>query len=184
MTAFPITLETPVAHTATLPKSADVVIIGGGVIGVSTAYFLAKSGVSVVLLEKGRIAGEQSSRNWGWIRQMGRDLAELPIMIEANALWQKLALDVQADIGLQQCGLTYFSGSEAESAGFEAWIAEARPMGVDSRILSSGEVADMFPGMTARFHGAMHTPSDMPAEPWAALPALARAAARHGAVII
>ena len=64
-----------------VPKRASVVVIGGGVAGVSAALYIAKSGISVVLFEKGRIAGEQSSRNWGWIRKQGRDLAEMPLMI-------------------------------------------------------------------------------------------------------
>ncbi len=56
-------------HHTTLPGQTDVIIVGGGIIGVMTAYFLAERGRSVLLLEKGRIAGEQSSRNWGWVRQ-------------------------------------------------------------------------------------------------------------------
>jgi len=59
----------PVQSDAKLPKAADVVIIGGGIIGSATAYYLAKRGLSVAVVEKGRIAGEQSSRNWGWCRQ-------------------------------------------------------------------------------------------------------------------
>ena len=55
-----------------IPRSVEVVIIGGGIIGCSTAYFLAREGVSVALFEKGRIAGEQSGLNWGWVRQQGR----------------------------------------------------------------------------------------------------------------
>ncbi|WP_204114836.1 NAD(P)/FAD-dependent oxidoreductase [Shimia biformata] len=184
MTAFPIHLGTPVEHAPDLPERADVVIIGGGVIGVATAYYLARAGHRPVLLEKGRIAGEQSSRNWGWIRQMGRDLAELPIMIEANRLWRDIAADVDTDIGLTQCGLTYFSSDPAETARYEAWLAEARPMGVDSRILSGDETARMIPGMSRSYDAALHTPSDMRAEPWVAVPALARAAVRHGAVIV
>ena len=61
----------PVRTTAELPAEADVVVIGGGIVGASTALFLAKRGVSVALCEKGTIAGEQSSRNWGWCRKMG-----------------------------------------------------------------------------------------------------------------
>ena len=67
------------------PKESDVVIIGGGIIGVSTAYYLAKSGVSVTLVEKGIIAGEQSSRNWGFVRQQGRDPAEIPTIMRSLA---------------------------------------------------------------------------------------------------
>ena len=55
-----------------LPEAVDVAIIGGGIIGVSTVYYLAKQGVSAAVFEKGRIAGEQSGRNWGWVRQQGR----------------------------------------------------------------------------------------------------------------
>ena len=56
-----------------IPDTADIVIIGGGIVGVSTAWFLARQGISVVLCEKGHIASEQSGRNWGWVRQQGRD---------------------------------------------------------------------------------------------------------------
>ena len=55
-----------------LPDSVDVAIIGGGIVGCSAAYFLAREGVRVAVFEKGRIAGEQSGRNWGWVRQQGR----------------------------------------------------------------------------------------------------------------
>jgi glycine/D-amino acid oxidase-like deaminating enzyme len=61
-----------------LPAHTDVVIIGGGIIGVATALALAESGYAVVLCEKGRIGGEQSSRNWGWCHTMGRKIAEIP----------------------------------------------------------------------------------------------------------
>ena len=76
------------AATNPIPSSADVVIVGGGIVGVSTAYFLARKGVSVALFEKGHIAGEQSGRNWGWVRQQGRSPVELPLMIQSLGVWQ------------------------------------------------------------------------------------------------
>ena len=79
-----------------LPARADVVVVGGGIVGVSAALHLAKKGVSVTLCEKGRIAGEQSSRNWGWCRTMGRDLAELPLAIESLRLWARHERDKSA----------------------------------------------------------------------------------------
>ena len=87
VTSFPLSCDTPITYGGPLPDKTDVVVIGGGVIGVCTALYLARSGQQVALLEKGRIAAEQSSRNWGWIRQQGRDPAELPIMIEAGHLY-------------------------------------------------------------------------------------------------
>lgn len=79
-------IETP----RTLPASADVVVIGGGIIGVFTAYYLARRGVSVALVEKGRIGAEQSSRNWGWCRQQNRDARELPMASKSIDLWERL----------------------------------------------------------------------------------------------
>ncbi|MGB0440524.1 MAG: FAD-dependent oxidoreductase, partial [Paracoccaceae bacterium] len=65
LTPFPISLATPVTYPGPPAPEADLVVIGAGVIGVCTAIFAARRGLRVVLCEKGRIAGEQSSRNWG-----------------------------------------------------------------------------------------------------------------------
>ena len=184
MTGFPIHDASPVTWPGPPPDSADVVVIGGGVIGVCTALFLAEAGQSVVLLEKGRIAGEQSSRNWGWIRQQGRDPDELPIMVEANRLWRELAARTNLDIGLNQGGVTYLARTEDEMAQYSDWLPHAQAHGVDSRLLSQSETAALIPGMARRYHGALFTASDMRAEPWVAVPALAGIAARAGATIV
>lgn len=184
MTRFPFTEAMPIQFQAPLPKVAEVVIIGGGIIGVTTALFLARRNISVTLLEKGRIAGEQSSRNWGWIRQQGRDADELPIVIEAQRLWRQLAEDCGEDIGLKQTGVTYLARTDKEMAGFAKFLKIAEMHGVDTRLLDQGETARLIPSMSRPFKGAMTTPSDMRAEPWVAVPALARLAARQGVTII
>ena len=66
--SFPITLSQSPRYSGDLPDAADVVVIGGGVIGICTALFAARAGAKVVVLEKGLVAAEQSIRNWGWIR--------------------------------------------------------------------------------------------------------------------
>jgi glycine/D-amino acid oxidase-like deaminating enzyme len=80
-----------VASAETPPRRVDVVIVGGGIIGVSAALFLAERKIATLLCEKGIIAGEQSGRNWGWCRTMGRDPRELPLAIESLKLWRRSA---------------------------------------------------------------------------------------------
>jgi glycine/D-amino acid oxidase-like deaminating enzyme len=181
---FPFTMAAPLEHQAALPKDTDVVVIGAGIIGVMTAWELAKSGLRVVVLEKGRVAGEQSSRNWGWIRSQGRDPAELPIMAEAASMWRQMADEIPEDIGLRQCGVTYLAANSDEIGRYEDWHPHALAHGLDSQILTAKQTADLIPDAATGWAGALHTASDMKAEPWVALPAIARAAVRAGVVIV
>ncbi len=174
----------PVEHAAPLPAQADVVVIGAGIIGVMTAWELAKTGLRTVLLEKGRVAGEQSSRNWGWIRQQGRDLVELPIMVEANRMWQQLAAEVGEDLGLRQTGVMYLASRAKGLKSFEDFMPHARANGLDTVLLTPAQIAAMMPAAATTWAGAMWTASDMRAEPWVAVPALARAAVRGGVNIV
>ncbi len=183
MHPFPLSEANPPEHTAPLPERAEVVVIGGGVIGVTSALFLARAGIPVLLVEKGRVAAEQSARNWGWIRVQGRDRAEIPIAQEAQRLWPGLAAELDTDIGLTRGGVAYLAKDAAEMAGYEAWIAMAAPFGVSTRLLGADDTARLLPEAAMRWAGAMWTPTDMRAEPFVAVPALARLAAKAGAVI-
>lgn len=181
---FPFSVKMPPEHQPNLPSDTDVVVIGAGIIGVMTAWELAKSGLRVAVLEKGRVAGEQSSRNWGWIRSQGRDAAELPIMAEAAAMWRQMAADIPEDLGLRQCGVTYLAAKTDEIGRYEEWLPHAKDHGLDSVILTEKQTADLLPQATTGWAGALHTASDMKAEPWIALPAIARATVRDGVVIV
>jgi glycine/D-amino acid oxidase-like deaminating enzyme len=180
---FPITDTVPVRFSTPLPARVDVAIIGGGVIGVMTAIFLRKKGLTVLLLEKGRIAGEQSSRNWGWVRQQGRDPAELPIMIESLAHWKTLSAEMGDSLGFRQTGVLYLAKTDREMQGFEAWTEHSRAHQLDTRLLTAGETQAMLKGAVAPWKGALYTASDARAEPWTAVPALAERAAEAGVEI-
>lgn len=180
---FPITLAQPVRFAGPPPDAADVVIIGGGVIGVMTALYLAEAGEKVVLLEKGRIAAEQSSRNWGWVRQQGRDPAELPIMIESMRLWQALSQRLGEGLGFRQTGVVYLAETDRDLESHENWLKIAQDHGLDTRLLARCEVENLL-GTSAHWKGAMQTPSDARAEPWVAVPMLASFAAEAGVTII
>lgn len=182
-TGGPITADDPIRFSAPLPDVTDVVIIGGGIAGVATALYLARDGLRVTLCEKGRIAGEQSSRNWGWIRQQGRDPGELPIMIEAMRLWESLAQELGPALSFQQTGVTYLAKTEADLANYEAWLQLARSYGLDTRMVSRAELEATLPSH-AGWIGALSTPSDARGEPWTAVPAMARLAVEAGAVVI
>ena len=166
-----------------LPRATEVVVIGGGIAGVATAWYLARAGVPVTLCEKGRIAGEQSSRNWGWIRQQGRDPRELPAIMLALRLWQEIAATLPEAIGWHRGGVAYLAESAAELARFEAWLPHAQAHQLDTRLLSPAETDRLLGQDGRRFKGALFTPSDARAEPALAVPALARAAAALGAGI-
>ncbi|OYX42870.1 MAG: PTS sugar transporter subunit IID [Rhodobacterales bacterium 32-67-9] len=180
---FPISEASPVRFSGPVPAASDVVVIGGGVIGVMTAWFLAKRGVKVTLCEKGRIAGEQSSRNWGWVRQQGRDPAELPIMIEALAIWKGLEAEAGADLGFRQTGVLYAANGAKDMAEFEGWMVHAKAHGLDTRLLGRADLAALLPN-AAGWVGGIWTASDARAEPWVAVPRLAAAAAATGATIV
>lgn len=168
---------------AALPARADVVVIGGGIIGVSAAFFLSRQGIDVALCEKGYVACEQSGRNWGWVRAMGRDLAEIPLCLESQRLWASMNETCEAETGFRRCGILYLCDSEKDMASQQAWLDAARPFQITSRLVEARELADILPGTTRRFAGALMTPSDARAEPQKAVPAIAEAARRQGARI-
>ena len=167
-----------------LPEKTQVVVIGGGIVGVCTALYLAEKGIPVVLCEKGRIAGEQSSRNWGWIRKAGRDNRELQLMIESAVLWNELAPRLGEDIGYGIRGTTYLAANETELARHETWLTENSDFAHGSTLLSPQQTDDLLKRNDRQFAGALHTPSDATAEPALAVPAMARYAERLGATIL
>lgn len=165
------------------PERCDVAVIGGGIIGVSSAYELARRGVSVVLLEKGVIGGEQSGRNWGWVRQQNRDLHELPLAMQSLRRWSELSAELGEDVGFRKSGILYGTEQRSDVAQWEAWLARAREVGFNSEILSARELASRIPSGRAQWAGGLWSVTDGRAEPSKAAPAIARGAQRLGAKV-
>jgi len=181
--ARPIMLPLPefIESDKDLPDAVDVVIVGGGIIGTCTALELAERGLKVALFEKGRIAGEQSGRNWGWCRQMGRDSREMPLIVESLRLWRGMNDRTGAETGFTQSGIAYLETDERGLEQRKAWaVKNAQPFQVNSRIVRGEELDRLVPGASARFAGGLYTESDGRAEPQLAAPAIAQAARNMG----
>lgn len=166
-----------------LPAHVDVAVIGGGIIGVATAWHLARGGTSVAVFEKGRVAGEQSSRNWGYCRQQGRDPAELPLIVESLRQWRGLNETVGVETGFRERGIIYVTDQESDVAGWKAWLDHAHPFQIRTELLDSDGVARVVPEARKRWLAGLWTPSDGRAEPSQAVPALAADARVNGAGI-
>jgi glycine/D-amino acid oxidase-like deaminating enzyme len=172
-----------VETTPFLPREADVVVIGGGVVGVFTAYYLARRGVKVALLEKGRVAAEQSSRNWGWCRQQNRDARELPMATKSLDLWEKVAQETGEDTGFRRCGLLYLSQDENELAGWAKWRDFARTVGVTTHMLSAEEASERARATGRTWKGGVFSPTDGTADPSKAVPVAARGIMAAGGTV-
>lgn len=164
-----------------MEREADVVVVGAGIVGSAAAYFLARRGARVVIVERGRVPGEQSRKNWGFVRQQGRDPLEMPLVMEANRLWRGLERELNADVEWVQGGNLALAADEQRMARFEAWLPIAREFGLETRLLRGRDVERVVPGLTGGWVGGMHTPGDGHADPEKATDAFARAAVAQGA---
>src|SRR5262245_60558747 len=164
-----------------MERDADVVVVGAGIVGCATAYFLARRGARVVIVERGAVPGEQSRKNWGFVRQQGRDPLEMPLVVEANRLWQGLERELNADIEWIQGGNLALAADDSRMARFEAWLPVAREHGLPTRLLRARELDAVVPGLAGDWVGGMHTPGDGHADPEKTTDAFARAAVAHGA---
>ncbi|WP_299662991.1 FAD-binding oxidoreductase [uncultured Ruegeria sp.] len=175
---------TPVESDFTLPKSVDVVVIGGGIIGVSTALELADRGVSVLLCEKGRIAGEQSSRNWGWVRLGIRDPREIPLMQESIRIWRGLEGRIGRATGYAQSGILFGASGARDDDKLTQWLNHVDGLQTGARMVSGPELDALLPDNTMTLRSGLYMPQDGRAEPQWAAPAIAEGARDRGAAIM
>lgn len=160
----------------------DVAIIGGGIIGLATAYELSRQGVRATVLEGQTAGAGQSSRNWGFVRQQGRSPQELPMMCAANRRWRQLEDEIGERFQWVQGGNLALSGP-GSSGHYRAWAELGRSHGLDTRLVSADEVRELVPGLSFPHQAAMYTSTDGHVDPMAATTAIGRAAERGGATI-
>lgn len=168
-------------HTTRLPLHADAVIVGAGLMGCATAYYLAKAGLKPLVIDASRVAGQQSMRAWGFVRQQARDPAELPLAQASVALWEGLEVELQAPLQWRQFGCAFLAHNQRDMQIFDDWLPIAKEYGVNTRILSANETRGLLPGIAVPFEGACYTRNDGQAEPRLVTPAFARRATELGA---
>jgi glycine/D-amino acid oxidase-like deaminating enzyme len=175
----------PVESSNGFPKTVDVVVIGGGMVGTVTAFMLAERGIAVALCEKGVIAGEASGRSMGFIYSHYEDADKSELLARSKQLWPGLAARTGVDTSYRPVGIVGPLDSEAERAGAEAWLAsmQGKP-GFDARIISANELLAICPGMINPAAASLYTPGDGAVEPTLAAPAIADGARNKGAIIL
>ncbi|GAB5467614.1 MAG: FAD-binding oxidoreductase [Rhodospirillales bacterium] len=169
---------------AELPARVDVVVVGGGIVGASTALELSERGLEVALCEKGGIGHEQSSRNWGWVRISRRDPREVPLMAEALRLWQGLDQRLERQSGYRKTGAIFLAHDDTAAEAHAQWRRHLEPHQIESRMVTGKDLSDLFDGRDCGARAALVTPGDGRAEPQLAASAIAERARERGARIL
>src|SRR6476620_9457931 len=127
-----------------MQTTADVVIIGGGIMGASTAYHLAKRGnTSVVLLESGEMFGLGSTGlNAGGVRYQFATAVNIELSKTSIAMMERFASEMDQEVGLRRCGYLFMLDREPDLAQFRANVALQNLLGVQSRVVSAPEIAE------------------------------------------
>lgn len=174
----------PIVLDVELPEACDVVVVGGGIAGISAAYYLARTGLAVVVCEKGQVAAEQSSRAFGWVSNLGLDPMKMELTQNTKRLWKGLADQLGHErLGYRQSGLMHLCRDQAAIDAEQGWLDAVSQYDLDARMLSSREITERVVGTTTRFAGALFQASDGRVEPELATSALAEAAREAGAKI-
>ena len=160
--------------------SADLIIIGAGISGSAAAYYAAQLNVKALVLDKGAVGGEQSSRAWGYVRQQGRDERELALMMASNALWRDLEADLDADVEWRMSGNLGIAQTESGMQKYRQWLGVAQAHGLDTRLVNASELTELMPALHGTWAGGLITASDGHASPTKTTAAFATAARRLG----
>jgi len=148
-------------------KTADVIIIGGGIIGCSAAYNLVKKGHSVIVLEASDNIGDGgSTRNGGGVRQSGRDPRELPlVMYGIKNLWHNLSDELGVDVEYYQKGNLRLGKNEAHEKILTGLTASAVKCGLDVKMISGDEARQINPYLSKEAYCASWCATDGHANP-------------------
>ena len=178
MVTAPMATGTPMA-------TSDVMIVGGGLMGASTAFFLRRLGISVTLIESDLVGRQASGTNFGNVRRQGRPVHQLALANRALEIWRTANSLLGADVEYLQSGhiRVCYRDRPENLAKMEEYADQARPAGLDLEILSGNALRDRFPFFGPDVLAGSYSALDGHANPRLAAPAFARAAQKLGAQI-
>ena len=162
---------------------ADVIIVGGGIMGASTAFFLRKRGMSVILLEQGLIGQQASGVNFGNTRRMGRPIEQLPLSNRSREIWLKFKELFDADVELLLNGHLRVGFTPAHEERMVKYAEDAKSFGIGMQMLGARTLHERFPYLGPDITAGCYAPYDGHANPRLAAPAIGRAAVRAGAQV-
>ena len=162
-------------------EAADVIIVGGGLMGASAAFFLRKRGRSVILLERGLVGQQASGVNFGNVRRQGRYLVQLPLANRSREIWGRLPELIGEDCEFVASGHLRVCYSAEYAAKAETYARDAREYGLDLEIIAPSALRSRFPYLGHEVLLGSLGPRDGHANPRLVAPAFGRAARREGA---
>lgn len=158
-----------------------VCIIGAGIVGTATAFFLARSGCAVTIVERGTVGGQASGVNFGGVRCHGRDPVELPLAIRSRAIWAKLPELIGHDCDFEHPGHLKIARTPAEMEPLTRWLDVGHAHGLEVELLDAADIRHRFSWLTADIAGGSFCRGDGFANPRLVAPTFARAARALGA---
>lgn len=163
---------------------ADVLIIGGGLIGLAASHSLARTGAKVICVDSGHFGEHQSSQNWGFVRQQGRGLGELDLMIEANKRWKGLSDLLEQEVSWEKGGNLAVFDTPDEEKSYRHWMEEGRSRGIDTNYLDFNGIIELIPNWKRPVRGGIFACDDGHADPQTVVAAYIAACRRVGVQLL
>ncbi|WP_368623169.1 NAD(P)/FAD-dependent oxidoreductase [Paraburkholderia sp. BR13444] len=165
-------------------READVLVIGGGLHGSSSAFHLAARGASVIVLEADYVARHSSGVNAGGVRTLGRPLPEIPLALMSREIWHSLRETIGDDGGFVPSGQLKIAETEGELDECRARVAQLEAHGfTHEKLIDRAGVLQLEPALARHVTGGIWVERDGYALPFRTTTAFRLAAQRHGAAL-
>lgn len=164
-------------------ETAEAIVIGAGIVGSATAYFLAKAGVDVMLIDRRHpnAGGTASQACAGGVRQQGRAPVEMPLAIYSINLWGDLEAELEADLQYRRQGMTVVTDDENLIPALSQRVKNEQSLGLGIELVRESDLHELVAGLSPRILAGSHCPTDGHADPLSTINAFVGAAQRLGA---